>query len=400
MNFFKTVSLEEAKNILKDERERIKGEENIHLMNSLDRILSEDIYSPMDLPTYNRSTVDGYGVVAEDCQLASETFPTLLHKSGEIGMGEISNTILKNGETIYIPTGAMVPEGCDGVVMVEYCDTLGDEILINRGVSKFENVIKKGDEIQKGELLIEKNTTITPYHVALLAAVGKEKVNVLKKIKSVVISTGDEIISLGEKITPGKVYDINSYSIESYLKKNDMEIISNTLVKDDRQKLKETLIEGIEKGAVIFISGGSSVGIRDFTVDVIKEIGGEVLVHGIEIKPGKPTIIARCGNSLVIGLPGHPQSALNVLRVITEELTLQKKPVTYGKLLENISGEAGKTLFVNVNLIENENEILVKPLLSKSSMIRPLVKSQGYIIIPNSKEGLYKDEKVKVILNG
>ncbi|MGL4567569.1 MAG: molybdopterin molybdotransferase MoeA [Fusobacteriaceae bacterium] len=400
MNFFKTVSLEEAKNILRDERERIKEEENLPLMESLDRILSEDIYSPMDLPTYNRSTVDGYGVVSEDCQLASETFPTLLHKSGEIGMGEISDKILKNGETIYIPTGAMVPEGCDGVVMVEYCDTLGGEILINRGVSKFENVIKKGDEIRVGELLIEKNTSLTPYHIALLAGVGREKVNVLKKIKSVVISTGDEIISLGEKITPGKVYDINSYSVESYLKKNGIEILSNTLVKDDREKLKEALIAGTGEGDVIFISGGSSVGIRDFTVDVIKEIGGEVLVHGIEIKPGKPTIIARCGSSLVIGLPGHPQSALNVLRVITEELALKKNPVTYGKLMENISGEAGKTLFINVDLIENENEILVKPLLSKSSMIRPLVQSQGYIVIPSSKEGLYKGERVKVVLNG
>ncbi|MGL4254064.1 MAG: molybdopterin molybdotransferase MoeA [Fusobacteriaceae bacterium] len=400
MNFFKTVSLEEAKNILRDERERIKEEENLPLMESLDRILSEDIYSPMDLPTYNRSTVDGYGVVSEDCQLASETFPTLLHKSGEIGMGEISDKILKNGETIYIPTGAMVPEGCDGVVMVEYCDTLGGEILINRGVSKFENVIKKGDEIRVGELLIEKNTSLTPYHIALLAGVGREKVNVLKKIKSVVISTGDEIISLGEKITPGKVYDINSYSVESYLKKNGIEILSNTLVKDDREKLKEALIAGTGEGDVIFISGGSSVGIRDFTVDVIKEIGGEVLVHGIEIKPGKPTIIARCGSSLVIGLPGHPQSALNVLRIITEELALKKNPVTYGKLMENISGEAGKTLFINVDLIENENEILVKPLLSKSSMIRPLVQSQGYIVIPSSKEGLYKGERVKVVLNG
>ncbi|MGL5543297.1 MAG: molybdopterin molybdotransferase MoeA [Fusobacteriaceae bacterium] len=400
MNFFKTVSLEEAKNILRDERERIKEEENLPLMESLDRILSEDIYSPMDLPTYNRSTVDGYGVVSEDCQLASETFPTLLHKSGEIGMGEISDKILKNGETIYIPTGAMVPEGCDGVVMVEYCDTLGGEILINRGVSKFENVIKKGDEIRMGELLVEKNTSLTPYHIALLAGVGREKVNVLKKIKSVVISTGDEIISLGEKITPGKVYDINSYSVESYLKKNGIEILSNTLVKDDREKLKEALIAGTGEGDVIFISGGSSVGIRDFTVDVIKEIGGEVLVHGIEIKPGKPTIIARCGSSLVIGLPGHPQSALNVLRVITEELALKKNPVTYGKLMENISGEAGKTLFINVDLIENENEILVKPLLSKSSMIRPLVQSQGYIVIPSSKEGLYKGERVKVVLNG
>ncbi|MGL5578889.1 MAG: molybdopterin molybdotransferase MoeA, partial [Fusobacteriaceae bacterium] len=324
----------------------------------------------------------------------------LLHKSGEIGMGEISDKVLKNGETIYIPTGAMVPEGCDGVVMVEYCDTLGGEILINRGVSKFENVIKKGDEIRVGELLIEKNTSLTPYHIALLAGVGREKVNVLKKIKSVVISTGDEIISLGEKITPGKVYDINSYSVESYLKKNGIEILSNTLVKDDREKLKEALIAGTGEGDVIFISGGSSVGIRDFTVDVIKEIGGEVLVHGIEIKPGKPTIIARCGSSLVIGLPGHPQSALNVLRVITEELALKKNPVTYGKLMENISGEAGKTLFINVDLIENENEILVKPLLSKSSMIRPLVQSQGYIVIPSSKEGLYKGERVKVVLNG
>lgn len=400
MNFFKTVSLEEVKNILKTERERMRGEESLPLMESLDRISGEDIYSPINLPTYNRSTVDGYGVIMEDCQLASETFPTLLKKTGEILMGEKGGMVLKNGETVYIPTGAMVPQRCDGVVMVEYCDTLGDEILINRGVSKFENVIKKGDEVEEGELLIEKNTRITPYHIALLAGVGIEKINVLKKLKTAIISTGDEIIPLGEKMTLGKVFDINSYSIESYLRKNGAEIISNTLVKDDKSRLKESLIAAIESADIVFVSGGSSVGIRDFTVDVIEEIGGEILVHGIEIKPGKPTIIARRGETLIIGLPGHPQSALNVLRMIWRELASVQEVEIYGRLLENISGEAGKTLFINVNIEEKDGEIFVRPLLSKSSMIRPLVQAHGYIEIGSSKEGLYKNEKVKVVLNG
>lgn len=400
MNFFKTVKLQDAIHILKKESEFFFREEKISLMKSLGRMVSQDIFSLINLPEYNRSTVDGYGVRIKDCQLASETFPTLLSVVGEVLMGEVDSREIKSGEAIYIPTGGAVPLGCDGVVMIEYCDNLEDEILVNRGIGKYENMVREGEEIQLGEKIMGKGSWITPAHIALLAGIGKYEINVYEKIRCSIISTGDEIISLEETLTPGKIFDINSYSIEARLKKNPIDIISNTLVKDEMEQLKKTLLEGIAESDIIFISGGSSVGTRDFTLKTIEELGGEILVHGIDIKPGKPTIIAKCENRLIIGLPGHPQSALNVLRIVTDSLFPQKNRLLYGRLLENISGEPGKTVFVNVNIVEGENEILVNPLLSKSSMIKPLVQCDGYIVLDSDQEGINRDTIVKVVLNG
>lgn len=400
MNFFKTVKLQDAIHILKKESETFFREERISLVESLGRMVSEDIFSPINLPEYNRSTVDGYGVKIRDCQLASETFPTLLSVVGEVLMGEIDSREIKSGEAVYIPTGGAVPNGCDGVVMVEYCDSLGEEILVNRGIGKYENMVRRGEEIQLDEKIMEKGSWITPAHIALLAGIGKQEVNVYEKIRCSIISTGDEIISLEEILTPGKIFDINSYSIEAHLKKNPVKIVSNTLVKDEMEQLRETLLESIGESDIIFISGGSSVGTRDFTLKTIEELEGEILVHGIDIKPGKPTIIAKCKNRLIIGLPGHPQSALNVLRIVTDSLFPKKNRILYGRLLENISGEPGKTVFVNVNIVEGENEILVNPLLSKSSMIKPLVQCDGYIVVDSDQEGVYRDTIVKVVLNG
>lgn len=400
MKFFKTVNLKIAEELLKNLSEHMQEVERVGLIESIDRITSKPVKSPVDLPSYNRSTVDGYAVISKDCQLANETFPTLLKIVGEVKMGEIYKGDLHRGEGTYIPTGGMVPEGSDSVVMVEYCDKLGEEILINRGAGKFENIIKKGEEIRAEEVVVGKDVKITPYHVGVLASMGISQVEVYRKMMFSVISTGDEIIDLEESYEPGKIFDINSYAIHAYLKKNGGEVVFSSLVKDSREELEKSIKNGLEISDVVLISGGSSVGTRDFTSEVIEKVGGKILIHGIEIKPGKPTIIAQVGDKIVIGLPGHPQSAMNVLRVVVKALGISHERKIFGKLLENISGEPGKDVFINVKIQERDGEVFIEPILSKSSMIRPLMESDGYIVIPSSCEGLYLGQKIEVIING
>lgn len=400
MKFFKAVKMEEAAEILRDLATGISPTEKVKLMDSLNRVISEDIKSHLDLPSYDRSTVDGYAVISRECQIASETIPTLLEISGEVRMGEIYREKLQRGKAIYVPTGGMVPEGADSVVMIEYCDRLGEEVLVNRGTSQFQNMVKRGEEISAGEVVVHKGEKITPNHIGVLAAIGAGELEVYKKLSFSIISTGDEIISLDEEYSLGKIYDINSYAIEAYLREKNFDIKNSNLVKDDMEELKKTLERGISESDIILISGGSSVGTRDFTATVIEELGGEILVHGIEIKPGKPTIIAKCSGKVIIGLPGHPQSAMNVLRFAVDSIAGEGGRKIYGKALENIAGEPGKAVFINVKISEKDGEIFVEPILSRSSMIRPMLESDGYIIIPDSSEGIYRGERVEVILNG
>lgn len=399
MKFFKTVSLEEALKIIENKNQIVLEKEKIRIDKCLGRVLAETIFSSIDLPSYNRSTVDGYAINVKDTFGASETFPSPLTLTGEIKMGEISNSFVNSGECIYVPTGGMVPLGANGVVMIEDCERLESEMLIHRGISQFSNMILCGDEIKKDTLILPEFTKLTPYHIGVLASVGVEYIEVFKKLKFTIISTGDEIVDIGQNLKDGQIYDINTYILKALIEEMGGEVIKTHLVVDNPDLLKSSLENSISKSNLVLISGGSSVGTRDYTRDCIEELGGEVLIHGMNIKPGKPAIISKCQETFVIGLPGHPQSAVNVFKILMDPFFKIKKKFLYGKLSENIFGDPGKATFISVKLIEEENSLIVVPIFSKSSMIRPLMDSDGYIVIPAHREGLYEGESVKVILN-
>lgn len=400
MNFFKTISLDEAVNEIKNRLEKDRKTEEIYLWESLNRVLSEEIVSSIDLPSFNRSTVDGYAVKAKEVSGASEFSPIPLTYIGEGEMGEATNLLLKSGECMYIPTGGMLPEGSDAMVMIEDCESLADEILINRGVSELSNIILKGTEVKKGEILIKKGEVLKSSHIGVLSSIGKDRVKVYKKLKFSIISTGDEIVGLGKDLKLGEVYDINTHIFSALIKEGFGEVVQTFLVRDDLEMLSKNLESALEKSDIVLISGGSSVGIRDFTVRALEDVGGEVFIHGLSLKPGKPTIVAKCKEKFVFGMPGHPQSGVTVFKALVEPIFLNRERVKiYGELAQNIYGDPGKRCFINAKLEVENGNIKIYPLTSKSSMIRPVLDSDGIISIPEYKEGFYKGEIVEVILN-
>ncbi|MGL4392387.1 MAG: molybdopterin molybdotransferase MoeA [Fusobacteriaceae bacterium] len=400
-NFLSVVSLDEAKKIMKENFDLKLCEEEISLEDSLGRTLAQNIISQINIPSFDRSSVDGYAIRAEDSYSANENTPTLLKVMGSVEMGKNSELSIKNGEAIYIPTGGMLPKNSSGVIMIEDTENFGDEILVNKSIAPMSNIISMGSEIKKSDEVLQRDTKINSAHIALMASLGLKKIKVYEQIKFYIISSGDEVKNLGENLSDGEVYDVNSFALESIIKENFGKIEGKVLVKDDLNFLEQEIKKGLETSHVILISGGSSAGVRDFTKESIEKNNGEILVHGISIKPGKPTIIAKYldkknMDKIILGLPGHPQSAI---RVFKELMFQDKKKFFLAKCAENISGEAGKTLFINVKLEYFEDYIKAVPVYTKSGMIRPLVESDGYILVTPEREGIYKDEFVKVWLN-
>lgn len=393
MNFFKVTSVDKTKEIIKENINNFRETETISLIDSQGRILSKDIYSNEDVPAFNKSTVDGYSVKSSNVNGASETIPVILNGLEEVVMGKEYSNELLDGYCIYTPTGGMVPLGADGVVMIEYSQKLGNETFIERGVAPGENIIYKGEDIKSGDLLVPKNANLTPEKIGSLAAAGKINIEVYKKLNFSIISTGDEIISNDEDISKGQVRDINTYTLASAIKSFGGHIESLSVARDTLKEITDSIANALKLSDIVILSGGSSVGTKDFTIKAIEKLGGNVLVHGISLKPGKPTILATINNKLVVGLPGHPVSALIVFRALFEEILTMRKPTSTKLAIgKNVHSTPGRTTYQAVS-IEGET---VLPIYGKSGVISLLSKADGYIVIPSYIEGISSGEVVEV----
>lgn len=407
MDFFNVVSVEEARNILMDNfNDYYFDTELIDLIDSTDRILASDVYSEIDVPEFHRSTVDGYGIKAEDSHGATESIPSILNILGEVKMGEEVNVEIKSGETLYVPTGGMLPKGANGVIMIENVELMDkDTLLIYKAISIGENIIFQGDDVKKGSLALEKGRKITPEVIGVLAALGISKVEVYKKPRFYIISTGDEVIDLEEELSMGKVRDINTYSLYASIVKLGGIVVGRKIVKDDYELLRQEAEKALEISDIILISGGSSVGTRDYTNKVIDAFEGKgVMVHGISIKPGKPTIIGEGNGKLIIGLPGHPVSSIIVFKAIVEDYIKKKlgvkdlAPRVNAIMDFNFPSSPGRETYQMVKLREEEGKFYARPTFGKSGMISLLSESEGYIVIKAFEEGIYKGEEREVYL--
>lgn len=401
MDFFNVVSIEEAKKLLLDKLSLNLNTQEIDILESLDRVIGEDIISRENIPGFDRSTVDGYAVKSTDTHGASESLPSFLELKGEVDMGKETNQEIVSGQAIYVPTGGMLPKGADGVVMIERAEKMDSEnILIYKSISSGENVIFKDDDIKTGQLVLKKGKRITPQDIGILASLGIFNVKVYAKPKFYIISTGDEIIDLDEEMKVGKIRDINSYVLCAMIKKLGGQVTKRTIVKDDFELLKLEVELGLNSSDMVILSGGSSVGTRDFTNDVIDSFEGNgVFIHGMSIKPGKPTIVGEAKGKGVIGLPGHPVSSIIVFKVLVEEYIREKMKIketmnTTRAIVDfNFPSSSGKTTFQMVSLEEREGKIYAVPNFGKSGMITLLSKSSGYIKIDLHEEGVYKGEE-------
>lgn len=407
MDFFNVVSIDEANRIIMENFSTYEFEiETVDLLKALDRILAEDIISDIDVPEFDRSTVDGYSIVVEDSHGATESIPSILNLIGEVKMGRTPFKNIKSGEAIYTPTGGMLPSNATGVIMIENVELMDQEtLLLYKPISNGENIIFRGDDIKKGEVALRRGRKINPEVIGVLASLGIPKVKVIKKPRFYIISTGDEIIGIDEELTLGKVRDINSYALHSMIEKLDCEVVGRSIVKDDFELLRQEVEKGIKLADVILLSGGSSVGTRDFTDKVISSFGGKgVLVHGLAIKPGKPTIVGEAGGKLVVGLPGHPVSSIVVFKALIESYINNKLgnnailPQVKAITEYNFPSSPGKETYHMVTLKNEGDKFYAAPTFGKSGMITLLSESQGYIVIKGFEEGVNKGEERTVYL--
>lgn len=386
---------------------RVETEE-MRLDEATGRILAGDIHADIDLPDFMRSTMDGYAVRASSTFGASEANPAYLTVKGSVSMGEPPSFSVETGETARISTGGMLPNGTDSVVMIEHTEAIDDvTIEVYRSVAPGQNILEKGEDIRKNDILVPGQKRLRAQDIGLLAAFGKETVRVYKKPVIGIISTGDEVVSIEENPGPGQIRDINMYTLSGLAKNIGAVPVSLGIVRDDFDDLFETCTMALSQSDMVLISGGSSVGTRDFTIEVLSALpASKILVHGISISPGKPTILAESRRKAIWGLPGQVTSTMVVFEIVVKPfiqhvggLSLKNTrifPVS-ARLNRNIASAQGRTEYIRVKLIKKKDILWAEPILGKSGLINTMIRADGLIEIGLNTEGLDKGTKVEVI---
>jgi molybdopterin molybdotransferase len=400
--FLKTISYMEWEKLL-DNLEF----ENDYIISSVftaqNHISFEDIYSEEDIPGFSRSTVDGYAVKSEDVKGASASIPSVLKIIGEITMGEISKTKLKHGEAIKISTGGAIPEGADSVIMIENCEESDDWVEIYSSVGKGENIILFDEDYGKGEIIVKKGELLNNNGIQALIASGIYSLKVYEKIKIAIISTGDEIIDYkAENRDKGKIRDTNSFVLSGILENINESISFLGIIKDNYNELYNIIEKNLNKFDLFLISGGSSMGTRDITYDVLSKFS-EILFHGMRVSPGKPVIFGKGKNKIFVGLPGHPLSSFISAYTVVLPLVLKMEgginykitPSGYLSVDRNLSKKIGRESFIPSKKYKKDNRYFVRPLLGESGLISLIKESTGFIRISENKEGVYEGEEVE-----
>ncbi|WML50449.1 molybdopterin molybdotransferase MoeA [Neobacillus sp. PS3-34] len=377
MQFFKVKTVEETFALI-DEKVRKAGHtEKRSLEDALHYVLSESVKAAENVPGFDRSTVDGYAVRAGDTYGSTESMPGFLTVAGEVRMGEIADKPVGSGEAIYVPTGGMLPPGSDSVIMIEHCEEIAGLLNTYKQVAPGENVIKAGEDIRMGEILLEEGTRLRPQELGALAALGITEVEVYRKIKVAYLSSGDEIVPYQtQTLKTGQIRDINYLTIAGLAREWNIEVQYGGIVCDDFEIFSKQAKELYDQTDCLILSGGSSVGAKDYTTDVIQSLGDPgVYVHGISVKPGKPTILAMADGKPVIGLPGHPASAMIIFRLFGERIlkrlsgeVLEKKPERiFARITKNIPSSPGRSDYIRVRLFEKDSEWWAEPIIGKSA---------------------------------
>lgn len=405
--FFKVTDLHRVLEYAAD-FPRVETEE-VPLHNAAGRINAADITSNIDLPDFKRSIMDGYAVRASSTFGATEGNPAYLNVKGSVTMGASPAFSIGQGEAAGIPTGGMLPEGTDSVVMVEHTEVIDDtSIEVYKSVAPGQNILEKGEDIGKGDIMIFGGRKLRSQEIGLLAAFGKETVRVYKKPVIGIISTGDEIVPIDKTPAGGQIRDINTYTLSGLIKKAGAVPVTFGIVQDDFDDLFKKCNSALERSDMILLSGGSSVGVHDLTVEVLSALPDAViLVHGISISPGKPTILARTRNQAFWGLPGHVVSAMIVFEVVVRpfiehmggiSLEHKKRFKIPALLSRNISSAQGRVDYIRVRFIEEDGVRWAEPVLGKSGLINTMVKADGLLEIGVNTEGLDKGTEVEIIL--
>lgn len=379
--------------------------ETVPLDAALGRVLAEDVCADEYVPDFDRSTVDGYALRASDTFGCSDAIPAILNLVGEVQMGEQTALTLPRGACAYVPTGGAIPAGADCMVMIEYTEDYGDGTIgILKPGAPGLNLIFRGDDVRPGQTVLHAGRVLTPPELGALAAIGRTEVPVRAPLRVAVLSTGDEIVPPSETPGPGQVRDVNAPMLSALLRQYGEEPVFYGIVSDDETQLRSAVSQAVSACDAVLLSGGSSAGVQDAACRIIGSLG-EVLFHGIAVKPGKPTILGRAGNTPIVGLPGHPVAAYFVskwfvlpLLARLEGRSLKNHPVR-AVLTENLGANHGRAQMTACTLSEQNGGLLASPIRSKSGLITQLAEADGYFMIDRDCEGLPKGAPVDVYWN-
>lgn len=393
------LSYEEAKVVIDQHVEAITRIETVSIDDAVGRVLAEDFIALMDVPPFNRAAMDGYAVRAKDTFGAGQFKPRVLEIIGETHAGEKPTKRVAVNSCLQISTGAMMPAGANAVVMVEDTERDGDKVKVFKAVVPGANVGKQGEDIKAGAAILKTGTFLDAGKIGVIASQGLTRVTVYEKPKIAVLPTGEEVVPGGKKLKPGQLYDINSHTIASVVSDNGGTPVKIGIAGDTMEELKATIREALKYDLVV-LSGGSSVGTRDLLVDVI-EGWGQVLFHGVQVKPGKPTVFAMIEGKPLMGMPGYPTSCLInaylfLLPSIRKMANLppRKGDTVKAKLSRRMPLSTGRRQFLTVKLIGNE----AVPVFKESGAITSIAEADGYIELAENIDLLEKGDPVVVTL--
>jgi molybdenum cofactor synthesis domain-containing protein len=393
------ISLDEALTMCLDLVKPSDRRESVMLLESLRRVSAEDVRAPIDVPLADRAAMDGYAVVARETYRAGKFKPVVLRVQETLYADGVPTKRVAQGRCTEVATGATLPAGADAVVMVEDTEPEKGSVQVYRPVHPGENVSRRGEDIRKGSVVVAKGEWITPAKLGALAAIGKDRVSVFAKPRVAILTTGDEVVPPGKPIRPGQVYDINANTMASVVRENGGEPVLLGRVGDELEALRGSLGRAVGEDLVVF-SGGSSVGEKDMIIDVLRSMG-ELLFHGVAVKPGKPTVLGRVRGKAVLGMPGYPTSCLSncymILAPMLRRMARLPPPVervVEAPLSKRLTSALGRVEFHTVRIVDGQ----AVPAYKESGAITSMAHADGYIEIPANVDLLEKGERVRVTL--
>ncbi len=409
--FRKLISFHEAKRILKQNLSpKPVRVERVSLSKTNSRVLAADVVAPINIPPFNRSVVDGYAVIAADTFDASEENPVSVRYCGQVAVGESTNIAVEKGLGAEIVTGAPLPVGADAVVMVEHTTRQEDTVLIRRPVSKGQNIMEAGSDIQKGEKVLKKGQFLSSREIGILAAIGLTEVTVYHRPKVAILSTGAEVVEPGKILPPGKIYDINAHALSAAVLECNGEPINLGIIPDNRYLLKKALESALRSADIVITTGGVSVGPKDFIPQIVNTLGKPgLIISGIAVKPGKPTTIAVVDGKPIFSLPGHPTSSLFMFTVFVRPVlfkfagrTSSMIPKLRAVTATKIFPARGRRTFVMVNLTyDKSGTLLATPVpTGLSGAITTLAKADGFVEISEKQQFVDAGTEIEVYLLG
>lgn len=419
--FFNVLPPDEARDLLFGHLTAVLPSETIPTQQANGRVTGTAVIAPHALPQFRRSTMDGYAVRAADTFGASESLPAFLQVVGEVPMGQTAAVELTVGQAAIVHTGGMIPDSADAVVQIEHTQFVSNqspvsslqspnfpfEIEVLRSVAVGQNVLQVGEDVRLGAEILPAGHILRPQDIGGLLALGIMSVEVVRHPRVGILATGDEVISPEKSAGPGQIRDINSYTVAGLIEQAGGVPVLGGIIPDNFGALETAATNLLAETDMLVMSAGSSVSVRDMTVQVIDGLGQPgVLLHGVATRPGKPTIVGAINGKPVLGLPGNPVSAMvqfdmfgvPAIYRLQGVTKMPRRGLVWAQLSQNIASESGREDYVPARLEDGANGLLAVPVFGKSNLIYTLVNADGLIKVPLNKGGLLAGDWVEVRL--